>query len=56
MNKITENIGIKGFPVTQNGQDFIIGKATIGEILKYTKYTQIYTIKQKCTSNVHVLA
>lgn len=40
MNKITENIGMKGFPVTQNGQDFIIGKATIGEILKYTKYTE----------------
>lgn len=33
-------IGIKGIPVNQNGQDFIIGKATIGEILTYTKYTE----------------
>lgn len=32
-------IGIKGFPVTQNGQDFIIGKAKIGELLEYTMYT-----------------
>lgn len=32
-------IGIKGFPVYQNGQDFIIGKATIGELLSYTMYT-----------------
>lgn len=33
-------IGIKGFPISQNGQDFIIGKAKIGEILSYTKYTE----------------
>lgn len=32
-------IGIKGFPVSQNGQDFIVGKATIGELLQYTMYT-----------------
>ena len=32
-------IGIKGFPVTQNGQDFIIGKAKINELLEYTMYT-----------------
>ena len=32
-------VGIKGFPISQNGQDFIIGKAKIGEILSYTKYT-----------------
>lgn len=35
-----QKIGIKGFPVSQNGQDFIIGKAKIGEILSYTKYTE----------------
>lgn len=35
-----EKIGIKGIPVNQNGQDFIIGKATIKEILTYTKYTE----------------
>lgn len=33
-------IKIKGFPVTQNEQDFIIGKATINEILKFTRYTE----------------
>lgn len=32
-------LGIKGFLVNQNGQDFIIGKATIREILQYTRYT-----------------
>lgn len=31
---------IKGFIVNQNGQDFIIGKAKIGEILSYTRYTE----------------
>lgn len=35
-----QRIGIKGFPVSQNGQDFIIGKAKIGEILSYTRYTE----------------
>lgn len=35
-----ETIGIKGFPVNQNGQDFIIGKASIKEILCYTRYTE----------------
>lgn len=35
-----EKIGIRGIPVNQNGQDFIIGKATIKEILTYTKYTE----------------
>lgn len=34
------NIIIKGIPVNQNGQDFVVGKATIGEILTYTKYTE----------------
>lgn len=33
-------IGITGFLVSQNGQDFIIGKAKIGEVLQYTKYTE----------------
>ncbi len=35
-----DKIVIKGFPVSQNGQDFIIGKAPIGEVLKYTTYTE----------------
>ena len=37
-----EEVGniIKGFPVQQNGQDFIIGKITIGEVLRYTCYTE----------------
>ena len=30
-----EKIVIKGFTVSQNGQDFIIGKAPIGEVLNY---------------------
>lgn len=33
-------IGIRGFLVSQNGQDFIIGKAKIEEVLQYTKYTE----------------
>lgn len=35
-----ENNKIKGFLVNQNGQDFIIGKAKIKEILSYTMYTE----------------
>lgn len=35
-----EQIGIRGFLVSQNGQDFIIGKAKIREVLQYTKYTE----------------
>lgn len=31
---------IKGFLVRQNGQDFLIGKASIREILTYTRYTE----------------
>ena len=31
---------IKGFPVQQNGQDFIIGKASIKDIFTYTRYTE----------------
>ncbi len=31
---------IKGFPVQQNGQDFIIWKASIKDILTYTRYTE----------------
>lgn len=31
---------IKGFPVSQNGQDFIIGKSSIYDILKITRYTE----------------
>lgn len=36
----TDGIMIKGFPVCQNGQDFIIGKAPIKDVLKYTRYTE----------------
>lgn len=32
--------GIKGYPVIQNGQEFIIGKAKISELLTYTMYTE----------------
>ena len=32
--------GICGFLVSQNGQDFIIGKAKIEEVLQYTMYTE----------------
>lgn len=32
--------GIKGFTVNQNGQDFIIGKAKIHDLLSYTMYTE----------------
>lgn len=35
-----EKVGIKGFPVSQNGQDFIIGKASIKDVLQYTRYTE----------------
>lgn len=37
-----EKVGpkIKGFIINQNGQDFILGKATIGDILEYTRYTE----------------
>lgn len=37
-----EKVGpkIKGFIINQNGQDFILGKASIGEILEYTRYTE----------------
>ena len=35
-----DKVGIKGFPVRQNGQDFIIGKASIRDILQYTRYTE----------------
>ena len=38
--KIDGMIKIKGFPVRQNGQDFIIGKDSIGHILQYTRYTE----------------
>ena len=53
-----EKIIIKGFPVSQNGQDFIIGKAPIGEVLKYTKYTErliiAYDEEEKPIYNKHV--
>ena len=53
-----EKIGIKGFPVRQNGQDFIIGKASIKDVLKYTKYTERVIIgfdeEEKPIYNEHV--
>lgn len=53
-----EKIIIKGFPVSQNGQDFIIGKAPIGEVLKYTRYTErliiAYDEDEKPIYNEHV--
>lgn len=53
-----EKIVIKGFPVSQNGQDFIIGKAPIGEVLKYTMYTErliiAYDDEEKPIYNKHV--
>lgn len=53
-----EKIVIKGFPVSQNGQDFIIGKAPIGEVLKYTMYTErliiAYDEEEKPIYNRHV--
>ena len=39
MSSLHETI-IKGIPVTQNKQDFIIGVFTINDILRFTKYTQ----------------
>lgn len=53
-----EKIVIKGFPVSQNGQDFIIGKAPIGEVLKYTMYTErliiAYDEEEKPIYNKHI--
>ena len=53
-----DGIKIKGFPVTQNGQDFIIGKASIRDILQYTRYTERliigYDEEEKPIYNQHV--
>lgn len=53
-----EKIVIKGFTVSQNGQDFIIGKAPIGEVLNYTMYTERliigYDEDEKPIYNKHV--
>ena len=53
-----EKIVIKGFTVSQNGQDFIIGKALIGEVLNYTMYTERliigYDEDEKPIYNKHV--
>lgn len=52
------HLGIKGFPVRQNGQDFIIGKAPIEEVLQYTRYTERliigYDEEEKPIYNDHV--
>ena len=34
------NLILKGIPVSQNKQEFIIGKVTIQELFKFTKYTE----------------
>lgn len=51
-------VGIRGFLVSQNGQDFIIGKAKIEEVLQYTKYTERliigYDEKENPIYNDHV--
>ena len=51
-------IVIKGLTVSQNGQDFIIGKAPIGEVLNYTMYTERliigYDEDEKPIYNKHV--
>lgn len=53
-----DGIKIKGFPVIQNGQDFIIGKAAIRDILRYTRYTERliigYDEEEKPIYNKHV--
>ncbi len=53
-----DKVGIKGFPVRQNGQDFIIGKASIRDILQYTRYTERliigYDEEEKPIYNEHV--
>ena len=49
---------IKGFLVRQNGQDFLIGKASIRDILTYTRYTERLIIgfdeNEKPIYNKHV--
>lgn len=53
-----EHTGIRGFLVSQNGQDFIIGKAKISDVLQYTKYTERLVIgydeEEKPIYNNHV--
>lgn len=55
---VKNGVKIKGFIVSQNGQDFIIGKAKIKEILSYTKYTERVIIgfdeNEKPIYNQHV--
>lgn len=49
---------IKGIPVNQGEQDFIIGKASIADILQYTRYTERviigYDEEEKPIYNQHV--
>lgn len=53
-----EKVGIKGYPVHQNGQDFIIGKASIKDVLQYTRYTERVIIgfdeEEKPIYNEHI--
>ena len=39
-----EKCGIRGFLVSQNGQDFIIGKAKIQDVLQYTLIPQHFDL------------
>lgn len=49
---------IKGFPVVQNDQEFIIGKMKINDLLRFTKYTERviigYDEEEKPIYNKHV--
>lgn len=40
MQQIGSKVRLKGFPVIQNEQEFIIGKIAIHEILQFTRYTE----------------
>ena len=39
-NGMNSKLILKGIPVSQNKQEFIIGKVTIQELFKFTKYTE----------------
>lgn len=57
-NGITHKTIIKGFPVVQNDQEFIIGKMKINDLLRFTKYTERLIIgfdnEEKPIYNEHV--
>lgn len=57
-NGIMHKTLIKGFPVVQNDQEFIIGKMKINDLLRFTKYTERviigYDEEEKPIYNKHV--